>query len=93
MNEDKQELEEQDEEQGHDSPEEQEGTVRHPMRQKSGWLRRKLRRWRGTDDMSKNTSSADNIYFNPPVQSQENAHSPGPDTGPRLPHARRKREP
>ena len=83
-----QELEEHDKDQGPDSPEEQAGPVKHPMRKKAGWLRRKWRRWRSIETPSKNTSSADNVNFSPPAGSQENAESSHPETSPRLPHAR-----
>ena len=65
-----------------------EGLIKQAMLQKAGWLTRKWRRWRNTDNPSENVTWPDNIVFSLPVRSQEHAQSPEPGNIPRLPHAR-----
>ena len=68
--------------------EELEDPVKQEMPQKTGWLRRKWRRWRNKDNPPKEMPRADNIVFSPPVGSHKIAQSQVPESSPRLPHAR-----
>ena len=88
---------------GHDQTKEEEldEPVRQDMVQKAGWLRRKGRRLRNTDNPPKDVPRADNIVFSPQVGSHKIAQSQVPESSPcqgdrnspRLPHARETREP
>ena len=55
--------------------EELEDPVKQDMPQKAGWLRRKWRRLRNTDNPPKEMPRADNIVFSPPVGSHEIARA------------------
>ena len=68
--------------------EELEDPVKQDMPQKAGWLRRKWRRWRNTEDPLKEVSRAENIVFSPPVWSNKYVRSQFPVSSTRLPHAR-----
>ena len=65
--------EEHGKEQEQTKEEEQEDPIKQTMLQRAGLLRSKWRRWRDTDNPSKDMPRADKINFCPQVGSQENA--------------------